>query len=52
MACRAIAGDKEMQVGFGAGKPDLQGHAMTLPEPSRRLLAKPGVSSMLPAMLS
>ena len=35
MACRAIAGDDEMQVGFGAGKPDLQGKSMLLPEPSR-----------------
>ena len=35
MACRAIAGDKEMQVGFGAGKPDVEGKAMQLPEPSR-----------------
>jgi cobaltochelatase CobT len=35
MACRAIAGDKEMQVGFGAGKPDVEGHALHLPEPSR-----------------
>jgi cobaltochelatase CobT len=35
MACRAIAADKEMQVGFGAGKPDLEDHMMTLPEPSR-----------------
>ncbi len=35
MACRAIAGDKEMLVGFGAGKPDIDGHAMHLPEPSR-----------------
>ena len=35
MASRAIAGDKEMQVSFGAGKPDIEGHAMTLPEPSR-----------------
>ena len=35
LACRAIAGDKEMQVGFGAGKPETEGHVMTLPEPSR-----------------
>ncbi len=35
MACRAIAGDKEMQVGFGAGKPDVDGKLMQLPEPSR-----------------
>src|SRR5262245_32374013 len=35
LACRAIAGDKEMQVAFGAGKPDLEGKAMSLPEPSR-----------------
>ena len=35
MACRAIAGDKEMQVGFGAGKPDIDGHSVQLPEPSR-----------------
>jgi len=35
MACRAIAGDKEMQVGFGAGKPDVEGKLMQLPEPSR-----------------
>ncbi len=35
MASRAIAGDKEMQVAFGAGKPELDGKSMTLPEPSR-----------------
>ena len=29
MASRAIAGDKEMQVAFGAGKPEVDGHSMT-----------------------
>jgi cobaltochelatase CobT len=35
MASRAIAGDKELQVAFGAGKPEVDGHSMLLPEPSR-----------------
>ena len=35
MATRAIAGDGEIQVGFGANKPDLDGKLMSLPEPSR-----------------
>ncbi|MBX9927184.1 MAG: cobaltochelatase subunit CobT [Hyphomicrobiaceae bacterium] len=41
--CRAIAGDKEMQVNFGPGQPDLVGHTLHLPElsrvPSRREIA-------------
>ncbi len=35
MACRAIAGDEEVQVAYSAGKPALEGKTMTLPEPSR-----------------
>jgi len=35
MTCRAIAGDHEMVVNFGPGQPDVQGHTMHLPEPSR-----------------
>jgi cobaltochelatase CobT len=35
MACRAIASDHEMAVNFGPGQPDVQGHTMHLPEPSR-----------------
>ena len=32
---RAVAGDKEMLVGFSAGSPNLHGHTVQLPEPSR-----------------
>ena len=35
MATRAIAGDDQLQVNFGASKPELDGNLMTLPEPSR-----------------
>jgi cobaltochelatase CobT len=35
LASRAIAGDKEMQVSFAPGKPELDGSHMQLPEPSR-----------------
>ena len=35
VACRAIAADHEMQVAYGPGQPDVQGHSMHLPEPSR-----------------
>lgn len=35
VACRAIAGDKDMQVNFGPGQPDLVGHTLHLPELSR-----------------
>ena len=35
MAARAIAGDGEIQVGYGATKPELDGKTMSLPEPSR-----------------
>ncbi len=35
LAVRSIAGDGEIQVGFGAGKPELEGKTVTLPEPSR-----------------
>ncbi len=34
-ACRAIAGDHELAVNFGPGQPDVAGHVMHLPEPSR-----------------
>jgi cobaltochelatase CobT len=35
LAARAIAADHEMTVNFGPGQPDVVGHAMHLPEPSR-----------------
>ena len=35
LTCRAIASDHEMSVNFGPGQPDVQGHTMHLPEPSR-----------------
>ena len=35
MATRAIAGDDQIQVNYGASKPELDGNIMTLPEPSR-----------------
>ena len=35
LCSRAIAGDDEMQVTFAPGKPELDGHALQLPEPSR-----------------
>jgi cobaltochelatase CobT len=35
LACRAIASDHEMSVNYGPGQPDVQGHTMHLPEPSR-----------------
>jgi len=35
MTCRAITADHELQVGFGPGQPDIAGHTMHLPEPSR-----------------
>jgi cobaltochelatase CobT len=35
LAVRAIAGDGEMQVSYGPGKPELDGRAVQLPEPSR-----------------
>ncbi len=35
MSCRAIASDHEMSVNYGPGQPDVQGHTMHLPEPSR-----------------
>ncbi|MGD9806622.1 MAG: cobaltochelatase subunit CobT [Hyphomicrobiaceae bacterium] len=40
LASRAIAGDKEMQVSFAPGKPELDGNHMQLPEPSRVPSAK------------
>jgi cobaltochelatase CobT len=40
LASRAIAGDKEMQVSFAPGKPELDGSHMQLPEPSRVPSAK------------
>jgi len=35
LAVRSIAGDGEIEVGYGAGKPEMQGKTVTLPEPSR-----------------
>ena len=35
VACRAIAADHELSVNYGAGQPEVQGHTMHLPEPSR-----------------
>ena len=35
MCTRAIAGDEEVQVSFAAGKPELDGKQIQLPEPSR-----------------
>jgi cobaltochelatase CobT len=35
LASRAIAGDGEVQVAYAAGKPELDGKSLTLPEPSR-----------------
>ena len=40
LASRAIAGEKEMQVSFAPGKPELDGNHMQLPEPSRVPSAK------------
>jgi cobaltochelatase CobT len=35
LAVRAIAGDSNVQVGYGATKPDIEGKTINLPEPSR-----------------
>jgi cobaltochelatase CobT len=35
LCVRAIAGDEEVQVGFGPGRPELDGKTVSLPEPSR-----------------
>jgi cobaltochelatase CobT len=35
LAVRSIAGDGALQVGYGAGKPEIDGKTVTLPEPSR-----------------
>ncbi len=35
LTCRAICGDSDLQVAYGAGKPGIDGKAMQLPEPSR-----------------
>ena len=35
LCVRAIAGDEEVQVGFGPGRPELDGKSVSLPEPSR-----------------
>ncbi len=35
LAVRAVAGDKEVQVSYGPGKPELDGKQVSLPEPSR-----------------
>ena len=40
LAVRAIAGDKEVQVAFGPGKPEIEGKQVSLPEPSRLPTAK------------
>ena len=40
LAVRAIAGDKEVQVSYGPGKPELDGKQVSLPEPSRLPTAK------------
>ena len=40
LACRAIAGDDQVQVAYAAGKPELEGKTITLPEPSRVPSAK------------
>ncbi len=40
LAVRSIAGDKEVQVSFGPGKPELDGKQVTLPEPARIPTAK------------
>lgn len=35
LAVRAIAGDDQLQVTYSAGRPELDGHTVQLPEPSR-----------------
>ncbi|MEQ1648029.1 MAG: cobaltochelatase subunit CobT [Hyphomicrobiaceae bacterium] len=35
LCSRAVAGNKDMAVNYGPGKPELDGNQMTLPEPSR-----------------
>jgi cobaltochelatase CobT len=35
VACRSIAADHELTVSYGPGQPDVSGHTMHLPEPSR-----------------
>ena len=35
IACRAIAADHEMVVSYGPGQPEVSGHTLHLPEPSR-----------------
>ena len=35
IACRAIAADHEMEVSYGPGQPEVAGHQLHLPEPSR-----------------
>jgi cobaltochelatase CobT len=40
LAVRAIAGDNEIQVNYGPGKPELDGAKVSLPEPSRIPTAK------------
>ena len=35
IACRAIAADHEMAVSYGPGQPEVSGHTLHLPEPSR-----------------
>ena len=40
LTVRAIAGDKEVQVAYGPGKPEIEGKNVSLPEPSRLPTAK------------
>ncbi len=35
LAVRAIAGDDQLQISYSAGRPELDGHTVQLPEPSR-----------------
>ena len=40
LCSRAIAGDKDLQVTFGPGKPELDGKELCLPEPARQPTAQ------------
>ncbi|HRK18097.1 MAG TPA: cobaltochelatase subunit CobT [Hyphomicrobiaceae bacterium] len=40
LTSRAIAGDKDLHVSYGPGKPELDGKELSLPEPSRQPTAK------------
>ena len=35
LTVRAIAGDEQVQVAYGPGRPELEGKTVSLPEPSR-----------------